>query len=267
MLICALCCSFRAVRLLLLILLQQNSLKKPPFFLDALSQGVGVFFMCPLCCPAQLGGSLVTICLPRLRPAGVRSSLLLQGLPCCCSLHPAAMGSALWWSLSVVAGCLSNGRLCQQWECISVGADCLSNGGCPSPTELQCPGFSCAHTQSVWNCCFVCPTALAQTPFPWNLLAWLTVQVLFNQMDMPICPLKSQIAGSTGHPDLCALCGELWSAAALQLRPPAAPAAGCSSQNCCTGVPRLFYTWEFPRSVGNKDTSGNAALTHPPRVH
>ena len=28
------------------------------------------------------------------------------------------------------------------------------------------------------------------------------------------------------------------------------------------GIPHLFYTWEFPPSVGNKDPSGNAALTH-----
>ena len=73
-------------------------------------------------------------------------------------------------------------------------------------------------------------------------LAWLTVQVPFNQMDMPICPLKSQIAGSTGHPDLCALCGVLWSAAALQRRPPAAPAAGCAAL-----APRVsFIPGNFP---------------------
>ena len=29
------------------------------------------------------------------------------------------------------------------------------------------------------------------------------------------------------------------------------------------GIPRLFYTWEFPCFVGNKDPSGNAVLTHP----
>ena len=74
--------------------------------------------MCPLCCPAQLGGSQVTICLLRLCPAGVRSTLLLQALPCSCGLHPAATGYALWGSLSVVAGCLSN-----------VG--CVSNGSVP----------------------------------------------------------------------------------------------------------------------------------------
>ncbi|KAK2116040.1 hypothetical protein P7K49_006666, partial [Saguinus oedipus] len=45
------------------------------------------------------------------------------------------------------------------------------------------------------------PTALAQITIPRNLLVWLTIQVLFNQMDMSICPPKTQIASSTGHPD------------------------------------------------------------------
>ena len=62
-------------------------------------------------------------------------------------------------------------------------------------------------------------TALAQTPLPRNLLVWLTVQVPFNQMDMLICPPKSQIAGLAGHPDQCVLCGVLRSAAALHHQP------------------------------------------------
>ena len=119
-----LCCSFRTVRVLCLILLQQNSLKKP-FFSQMLCLGGLGIYECLLRCPAQLGGSLVSICLLRLRPAGVRSALLLQAVPCCCSLHPAAMGYALWWSLCVVAGCLGNGRLHQQWE------SNLSMGGLP----------------------------------------------------------------------------------------------------------------------------------------
>ena len=142
---CELCCSFRAVRLLCLILLQPNSLKKTLFFSDALSRrGWGFLCECLLCCPAQLGGSLVTICLPRLRPTGVRFALLLQALPCCCGLRLAATGYALRQSLSVVVSCLGNGRLGQQWACTSVGADCLGNGGCLSPMELHHPGFSCA---------------------------------------------------------------------------------------------------------------------------
>ena len=126
---------------------------KIPFFLRcSVWAGRGFIFQCPLCCPAQLGGSLVTICLPRLRPAGVRFALLLQALPCCCSLCAAAMGYTLRRSLSVVAGCLGNGRLCHQWACTSVRADCLGNGGRPSPTELHCLGFSC-------TCCKTQPRA------------------------------------------------------------------------------------------------------------
>ena len=142
-----------------------------------------------------------------------------------------------------------------------------------APPPLSCTVLGSAvhvvklSTWSVLNRRFFCPTALAQKPFPWNLLAWLAVQVLFNQMDMPICPLKSQIAGSTGYLDPCTLCGALWSTAALQRQPPAAPATGCTSQNHFAGAPCLFYTWEFPHSVDNKDPSGNEALTHPLCVH
>ena len=71
--------------------------------------------------------------------------LTAEAPPCCCEVHPVAAGScspaavsatgyALWRSLSVVAGCLGNGRLRQQCACISVGAGCLSNGR-PPPTE------------------------------------------------------------------------------------------------------------------------------------
>ncbi|KAK2093675.1 hypothetical protein P7K49_027413 [Saguinus oedipus] len=45
------------------------------------------------------------------------------------------------------------------------------------------------------------PTAPAQIMLPRNLLVWLTVQVPLNQMDMLICPPKSQTASLTGHPD------------------------------------------------------------------
>ena len=56
-------------------------IKKNLFFSDALSQGGWDFLCeCPLCCPAQLGGSLVTICLSRLHPADVRFALC--ELPC-----------------------------------------------------------------------------------------------------------------------------------------------------------------------------------------
>ena len=100
-----------------------------------LGGGLGFPCECPPCCPAQLGGSQVSICLPRLCPAGVKFTLLLQALPFCCGLRPVATGYALQRSLSVVPGCFGNGRLHQQWACTSVVADCLGNGGRPSSVE------------------------------------------------------------------------------------------------------------------------------------
>ena len=129
-------------------------IKKNPFFLRcSVCGGWGFIFECPLCCPAQLGGSLVTICLPRLRPAGVRFTLLLQALPFCCSLRHALRRSLSvvvvslgdgwlrqqWACISVGTGCLGNGWLRQQWVCISVGAGYLGNGGRPSPSERLRP--------------------------------------------------------------------------------------------------------------------------------
>ena len=124
--------------------------------------------------------------------------------------------------------------------------------------ELHLPGFSCAlreplHPERLESpFCF--PTALPQTLFPWNFLAWLTVQVPFS---LKFSPLKSQIASSTGHPDQCTLC-----------RAPATNCTGCRlhQPKPLPRVPHLFYTWKFPHSVGNKDPSGNAALTHPLRA-
>ena len=98
--------------------------------------------------------------------------------PCCCEVRPvaagscssaavSAMGYALQRSLSVVAGCLGNGRLRQQWACISVGAGCLGNcrlrqqwacvsvgegclgnGGRPSPTECLRDRLHGEHLES-----------------------------------------------------------------------------------------------------------------------
>ena len=129
-------------------------LLKPIFFLRCCVSGSwGFIYECPLHYPPQLGGSLVTICLLRLHPADVGSTLLLQALPCshrlCRKLCPAATCFALQQSLSVMAGCLGNNMLHQQWECTSVGADCLGNGRRPSPTELHHPGFSCACSETL----------------------------------------------------------------------------------------------------------------------
>ena len=81
-------------------------------------------------------------------PARRQSSHYLpaEAPPCCCGLRPAATGYALRRSLSVLAGCLGNGR---QWACTSVGADCLGYGRHPSSTELHCPGFSCARSETL----------------------------------------------------------------------------------------------------------------------
>ena len=103
--------------------------------------------MCLLCCPAQLGGSLVTICLLKLCPAGVRSALLLQALPWCCSLRPAATGYTLQRSLSVVACCLGNSKR-------------------PSPTELHHPGFSCARSKTLHPERLESPFCLSHCPGP-----------------------------------------------------------------------------------------------------
>ena len=149
MLSCDLCCSFRAVRLLYLILLQQSSLKNPFFLKCSVLGALGFIFGCSLRCPAHLGGRLATVCLPRLRPAVVRLALLGQALLFCCGLRHALRQSLFvvagslgngrlrqqWACISVGTGCLGNVWLLQQWACISVGAGCLGNGGRPSPTE------------------------------------------------------------------------------------------------------------------------------------
>ena len=112
-------------------------------------------------------------------PVAVGSTLLLWALVCCRGLCPVAVGFALlsrslpcWWSLSVMAGCLGNGRLCPQWECISVGAVCLGNGGCPFPTKLHCPGFSCAHSETLNPKRFESPFCLSL--WGWDLLSLIT---------------------------------------------------------------------------------------------
>ena len=66
----------------------------------------------------------------------------------------------------------------------------------------------------------------------------------------------SPVAGSTGHPDKRALWGALGRAGRSH------PGCRLRQVEVLPGVPRLLFTWEFPRSVGNKDQSGNAAQTH-----
>ena len=75
-----------------------------------------------------------------------------------------------------MVGCLGKGRLRHQWECTSVGAECLGSGGRPSPTELHCPGFSCAHGETLNPECFESPFCLSL--WGWDLrslITWLPV--------------------------------------------------------------------------------------------
>ena len=108
-------------------------------------------------------------------------------------------------------------------------------------------------TGSVWNRRFVRPTVLPQTLCPCNPLGWPTVQVPFS---LKFSPLKSHVASSTGHPDKRALWGALGRAGRRH------PGCWLHQAEPLPGVPHLLYTWEFPRSLGNKDQSENAALTH-----
>ena len=61
-------------------------------------------------------------------------------------------------------------------------------------------------TASIWDCRFVCPTALSHMLCPCNPLGWPTAQVPFS---LKFSPLKSQVAVSTRHLDKRALWGSL----------------------------------------------------------
>ena len=113
-------------------------IEKTFFLICSVLGGSGFIFGCPLRCPAQLEGRVATVCLPRLHPAVVRLALLGQGLLFCRGLR-----HALRQSLSVVAGCLSNGSLHQQWVCISVGTGCLGNGWLPQQWACISVGAGC----------------------------------------------------------------------------------------------------------------------------
>ena len=120
-----------------------------------------------------------------------------------------------------------------------------------APPPWSVSGTVC--TGSVWNHHFVHPTALPQMLCPCNPLGWPTVQVPFS---LKFSPLKSQVASSTGHPDKRALWGALGRAGRCY------PGCRLCQAVPLPGVPRLLYTWEFFHSVGHKDQSGNAAVTH-----
>ena len=133
MLICELCYSFRAVRLLHLILLQENSLKKNPFFLRCSVSGVWGFLYVSvaLSCPARRQSShyLPTEALPcwcEVRPVAAGSALLLRSLPCCHGLRPAAES-------------LCCGRLPQQQQAVSAMDVYLIRGGLPRQWQTLLP--------------------------------------------------------------------------------------------------------------------------------
>ena len=137
-----------------------------------------------------------------------------------------------WACISVGTGCLGNGWLRQQWACISVGAGCLRSGGHPSPTERLGPSaldsLKSRFCSSHWVSQAICPC---------NPLGWATVQVSFS---LKYSPLKSQVAGSTRHPDKRALWGLLGRAGCRR------PGCRLRQADLLPGVPCLLYLGVSP---------------------
>ena len=246
MLSCELCCSFRAVRLLCLILLQQSSFKTP-FFLKCSVVGVsGFIFGCRLSYPAQLGGRLATVCLPRLLPAVVWFALLLQALLFCCGLRHTLRRSLSvvadclgngrlplqWASISVGTGCLGNGWLRQQWACISVGAGCLGNGGRPSPTERL--GLSARGSFKI-VVLFV-PLGYPRCSVP--AIPWAGLLSKSRSVSSPA--LSSLRLLIQQGPQTCVPCGERWVGPAAST-----PAASFARQRYCLAFRVSFILGNF----------------------
>ena len=125
MLICELCCSFRAVRLLHLILLQQNSFKKTLSLLRcSVLGGWGILYVSvALSCPARWQSSHylpaeAPPCWCEVRPVAAFSALLLWAPPCCHRLCPATES-------------LCCGGLPLQQQAASAMGVYLSRGGLP----------------------------------------------------------------------------------------------------------------------------------------
>ena len=209
--------------------------------------GSGFIFRCPLRCPAQLGGRLATVCLPRLCPSVVWFTLLLQALLFCCGLcHTLRRSFSVvagclnngrlhqqWVFISVGTGCLGNGWLRQQWACISVGAGCLGNGGRPSPTERLGPS--------------------ARGSFE---IAVLFVPLGYPRRSVPAIPWAGPLSKSrsVSSPALSSLrllvqqgtwtsapCGKRWVGPAT-----ATPAAGFARQRYCLASHVSFILGNFP---------------------
>ena len=105
-------------------------------------------------------------------------------------------------------------------------------------------------TASISNSHFVCPTALPLTLCPCNPLGWPTVRVPFSLM---FSPLKSQVAGSTGHPDKRALWGALGRASrchsSCRLHQ---PRPSDSFKTVCTRVQKFLCTCQRSKRKINK---------------
>ena len=189
--------------------------------------GSGFIFRCPMRCPAQLEGRLATVCLPRLRPSVLRFAVLLQALLFCCGLH-----HALRRSLSVVAGCLSNGRLRQQWACISVGAGCLGDGGRPFPTVSRtvCLG-------SFEIAVLFIPLGYPKRSVP--AIPWAGPLSKSRSVSSPaLSRLRLPVQQGTRT---CAPCGECWVGPAA-----ATLAAGFARQKYCLASRVFFILGNFP---------------------
>ena len=141
-----------------------------------------------------------------------------------------------------MAGCLSSGRVSQLGRVASVMVDA------PPPQSIS----DRLHGDRLksWSCLshWASPNTLSlQSP------GGPTVQI---SLSLKSSPLKSQVAGSTGHLDKRALWGAMGRAGRHH------PRCWLHQAEALPGVQRLPYTSETPRSVGNKDQSGNAAQTH-----
>ena len=159
------------------------------------------------------------------------------------------MGYALRRSLSVVAGCLGNGRLRQQWACISVGAGCLGNGGRPSPTEHLRDRLYGERLESLFFLSH-CPTPNAvflQSPGLAHCPGLLQSQVQHSQVSgcwFNRAPGQARPVGSAGlgRPP-----------------PPRLLASPGRSSAWCPVSPLYLGISSF---CGQQDQSENAALTH-----
>ena len=192
-------------------------------------------------------------CWCEVRPVAAGSALLLRSPPCCHGLRPAVESLCC-------TRCLGNSRLHQQWACTSVGADCLANGGHPSPTELRFQGTSPPGVFGITVLFVTLRYPKCCVPG----ISWtgsLSKSHLVSSSALSTHRLPVQQGSRTS-----ALCAERCGA-------PLRYSAGRRHTGCqlhqpkpLLGVPHLIYTWEFSRSVGNKDPSGNATLTHPLRA-